>query len=71
MSSDLEVVVRPAQELDYAPARAYFQPGRAGVPNTLLQIGRSGSGKTFSGSGNATSTSYMTQYVNEKDRENP
>jgi len=70
VSNDLEQIVRPSETLDYAPAKVYFQPGQIGVPNTKLQIGRnSGSGKTFSGSGNASASYYMTQYVNEKEQE--
>jgi hypothetical protein len=66
LSNDLEAIVRPSQTLDYAPAKMYYMPGQSGVPNTLLQFGRGGQGKTFSGSGSASSSSYMTQYVNEK-----
>ncbi len=66
MSNDLEVIVRPSQTLDYAPAKVYFSPGQVGVPNTRIQIGRSGSGKTFGTSYSSTATYYMTQYVNEK-----
>jgi hypothetical protein len=64
--SDLESIVRPSQTLDFAPAKTYYQPGQASVPNTMLRIGRYGQGKTFSGSGSYTSSHYMTQYVNEK-----
>lgn len=66
MSNDLEVIVRPSQTLDYAPAKVYYTPGQVGTPNTHLMIGRGGSGKTLSGSYSANSSNYMTQYVNEK-----
>lgn len=64
--SDLESAVRPAQSPDYAPARAYYQPGAVSQPNTRLQFGRSGQGKVFNGSDSANRTIYITQYVNEK-----
>ena len=64
--SELESVVRPAQSLDYAPAKTYYQPGLVSTPNTRLQFGRHGQGKVFSGSDSANTTSYMTQYANEK-----
>jgi hypothetical protein len=66
LSNDLEAIVRPSQTLDYAPAKVFYTPGQIGTPNTHLMIGRGGSGKVFSGSYNANSSSYMTQYVNEK-----
>ena len=65
--SDLEAVVRPSQSQDYAPARTYYQPGQIGVPNVILRFGRgSGQGKTLQGSFSSQTSSYMTQYVNEK-----
>lgn len=66
MSNDLESIVRPSETLDYAPAKRFFNPGQVGVPNTRLQIGRGGSGKILSGSFSATTSYYMTQYVNEQ-----
>lgn len=66
MSSDLEVIVRPSQSLDYAPAKTFFNPGQVGVANTRLQIGRGGSGKMLQGSFSATTSYYMTEYVNEQ-----
>jgi hypothetical protein len=69
MSNELESVVRPAQTLDYSPARPYYNPGQVGVSNTRLQIGRGGSGKVLSGSYSATTSYYMTEYSNEKTQE--
>lgn len=66
MSNELESIVRPSQALDYAPAKTVFNPGQVGVPNTRLQIGRGGSGKMLAGSFSATTSYYMTQYVNEQ-----
>lgn len=66
MSNDLETIVRPSQTGDFAPAKVYYVPGQIGVPNTRLQIGRSGSGKVLNGSYNANASHYMTQYANEK-----
>jgi hypothetical protein len=66
LSNDLEVIVRPSETLDYAPAQVYYNPGQVGVPNTRLQIGRDGSGKTLTGSFTANQSNYMTQYANEK-----
>ena len=67
--SDLESVVRPAQQLDYAPAKTYYQPGLVSTPNTRLQFGRNGQGKLFNGSDSVSQTNYMTQYANEKEDE--
>jgi hypothetical protein len=61
----LETIIRPFQTNAIAPARPYFNAGQVGVPNVILQFGRSGSGKTFSGSYSARQTNYMTKYVNE------
>jgi hypothetical protein len=66
MSSELESIVRPSQLLDYAPAKTSYSPGQVGVANTRLQIGRGGSGKVLNGSYSATTSYYMTQYVNEQ-----
>ncbi len=68
MSNDLEVIVRPSQSLDYAPAKVYYTPGQIGVPNTVLRYGRrGGSVKSLSGSVSLGETHYMTQYANEKE----
>ncbi len=68
MSNDLETIVRPSQTLDYAPAKVFFVPGQIGTPNTRLKIGiTAGRGKIMQGSVTANSTTYMTQYVNEKE----
>lgn len=66
MSNELESIVRPSQALDYAPAKTFYNPGQVGVPNTRLQIGRGGSGKVLNGSFSATTSYYMTEYVNEQ-----
>lgn len=62
----IENIVRPFQTPDFAPAKPYFTPGKAGQPNIILQFGRGGGGKTLSGSSNSNATYYMTQYVNEE-----
>lgn len=66
MSNDLESIVRPSQTLDYAPAKVYYTPGQVGVPNTRLQFGRNGSGKTFNGSYSYSASFYMTKYASER-----
>jgi len=66
MSNSIEAIVRPFQTPDISPSTPFFTPGRAGVPNVILQFGRSGGGKTFNGSVSASSSYYMTQYTNEK-----
>jgi hypothetical protein len=58
----LETIIRPFQTNDVAPARPYFNAGQVGVPNVIMQFGRSGQGKTFSGSYSARQTIYMTEY---------
>jgi hypothetical protein len=68
LSNDLEVIVRPSQTLDYAPAKVYYQPGQIGVPNTVLRIGRrGGSVKSLNGSLSASATYYMANYASEKE----
>lgn len=62
----LETIIRPLQTHEVAPPRPYFNAGQVGVPNVILQFGRSGQGKTFSGSFSSRETSYVTQYDNEK-----
>lgn len=66
MSNDLESIVRPSETIDYAPAKVYYNPGQVGVPNTILQIGRGGSGKVANGSLSVNMSFYCKQYVNEK-----
>lgn len=65
--SELERIIRPFQTNENSPARPYYNAGQIGVPNVQLRIGRSGQGKTFSGSMSATQTNYMTKYENEKE----
>ena len=62
----LETIFRPFQTGDVAPPRPYFNAGQVGVPNVILQFGRSGQGKTFNGSFSSRQTNYMTRYDNEK-----
>jgi len=66
--SGFEDFIRPFSAPDVAPPRPYFIAGKAGVPNVVLQFGRSGGGKVFNGSASSSSTFYMTQYVNEKSQ---
>ncbi len=62
----LESIVRPFQTPESAPARPYYQAGKAAPANVILQFGRGGGGKTFNGSFSWNASYYMTQYVNEK-----
>jgi hypothetical protein len=62
----LETIIRPFQTNDVSPPRQYFNAGQVGVPNVRLQFGRSGQGKTFTGSYASRQSNYMTQYDNEK-----
>ncbi len=64
--SNLEQIIRPFQDGRVSPPQQYFQTGQVGVPPLVLRFGRGGSGKTLSGSVSISSTSYMTQYINEK-----
>lgn len=66
MSSDLEIITRAPQAVDYAPAKVFYNPGQIGVPNTHLMIGRGGSGKSFGTSYSANESFYVTAYNNEK-----
>jgi len=62
----MENIVRPFQTPDFAPAKPYFTPGKTGATNVILQFGRGGGGKTFSGSSSNSASYYMTQYINEQ-----
>ena len=62
----METIVRPFQTPDYAPARSFFTPGKTGAANVILEFGRGGGGRTFSGSYSYSASFYMTQYINEK-----
>lgn len=64
--SDFESIVRPFQSGDVSPPRRYINGTSAGVPNVLLQIGRTGAGRTFNGSYSLRATYFMTRYENEK-----
>jgi hypothetical protein len=64
--SGLENIVRPFQTGDVSPPKRYVTAGTQGVPNVLLQIGRTGQGRTFNGSYNITVTSYMARAIVEK-----
>ncbi len=68
--SAIEDIVRPFQTPAYAPARQYFNAGQPGVPPVIIRAGRSGQGKTFSGSFSYHQTFYMTRYDNEKKTAN-
>ena len=63
----IESIVRPFQTPDASPARPYYVAGKAAPPLVFLQFGRGGGGKTFNGSQSASSTYYLSQYVNEKE----
>lgn len=65
--SNLEQVIRPFQDGRVSPPQQYFQTGQVGVPPVILRFGRGGSGKTLNGSVSISASSYMTQYVNEKE----
>jgi hypothetical protein len=64
--SDFENTVRPFQSGDVSPPRRYISGAAADVPNVLLQVGRTGVGRTFNGSYSLRATYYMTRYENEK-----
>jgi hypothetical protein len=62
----MEAIVRPFQTPNVTPSTPYFTPGKAGVPNVILQCGRGGGGRMFSGSLSVSESFYMTQYNSEK-----
>jgi hypothetical protein len=64
--SDFENIVRPFVSGDVSPPRRYVNGSASGVPNVLLQVGRTGVGRTFNGSYSLRATYYMTRYENEK-----
>jgi hypothetical protein len=64
--SEFESLVRPFQTNDITPAQTYYEAGQIGVPNVILRLGRSGSGKTLTGSYNQNATFYMTKYETER-----
>jgi len=64
--SELESIIRPFQSNDVTPAQTAFVPGEIGVPNIILRIGRSGSGKVLTGSYTANESNYMTKYETER-----
>jgi hypothetical protein len=64
--SSMEAIVRPFQTPNVTPSTPFFTPGKAGVPNVILQCGRNGGGKMFSGSFSLSESFYCTQYTNEK-----
>jgi hypothetical protein len=66
VSGELESLVRPFQTGEITPAQTYYQPGQIGVPNVILRIGRSASGKVLQGNYNFTETHYMTKYETER-----
>jgi len=66
MSQEFESLVRPFQSNDVTPAQTYYMPGEIGVPNVILRIGRSGSGKVLTGNYSYTETHYMTRYRTER-----
>jgi hypothetical protein len=68
--SDLEQIIRPFQGGRVSPPQQYFQAGQVGVPPVVLRFGRGGNGKTLNGSVSISVSSYMTQYVNEKQSAN-
>ena len=64
--TEFESIVRPFQNDSKTPSQTYYKPGQIGVPNLVLQLGRSGSGKMMSGSYNQTITSYCVKHEVEK-----
>jgi hypothetical protein len=65
-STEFESFIRPFQTSSVTPAQTYYTPAQIGVPNIILRIGRSGSGKVFTGSYSASETHYMTVVKVEK-----
>lgn len=66
MSAEFESLVRPFVDGSTSPAQTYYEPGQIGVPNVILRLGRSGTGKVLTGSYQNTVTTYMTKYVTER-----
>jgi hypothetical protein len=68
VSENFESLVRPFQNGDNSPPRAYHEFNENGVPNIIMHIGRGGSGsvKTLSGSVSVSVSSYLKRYENEK-----
>lgn len=62
----IESIVRPFQTPDFAPARPFYNAGKAAPQVVRLQFGRGGGGQTFNGSESYSASFYMTQYINEK-----
>lgn len=63
--ASFEQVVRPVETPNYAPAQRFIPNGQKSEDPVLLLIGRSGQGKTFSGSFNAKTTFYCEAAENE------
>lgn len=61
MNNELESFVRPFQTNDVTPAQTYYNYGQIGVPNLILRLGRSGSGKMLNGSYSNMMTVYCGQ----------
>ena len=64
--ADIEIVVRPFQLPSVAPADRYVTPGQPSIQPVRLIVGRSGAGRTFSGSYSSKTEFYLTQQVVEK-----
>lgn len=62
----IEGVVRPFQLPNAVTPVRVEQPGQRNVQRVLLQFGRSGSGKTMTGSESQTTTYYADKYIVEK-----
>lgn len=65
-----EGVVRPFQLPNSAPSQRYLAPKQQAQPPVKLFFGRSGSGRTFNGSGSAQGTWYLDQRIVEKAAQN-
>lgn len=66
MSTEFESFVRPFQTNNVTPAQTYYMPGEIGVPNVILRIGQSGSGKTLTGNFSYSESIYMSKYETER-----
>lgn len=63
--TEFESLVRPFQSGEVTPAQTYYTPGQVGVPNVILRIGRSGSGKVMTGSDSLNESNYISKYETE------
>lgn len=66
--ANFESIVRPFQLSDTSPPRRYVTARQQSQPNIVMYFGRSGSGRTFSGSYSRQTTRYLTMFIAEDKR---